>query len=286
MILLLLIVTGIVIGAVAIHEVGRWKKPEIREQEHVSKDPLVPVVSALKKVDGLLPEKLTYRLWEAGSGQVPLVAEIWEQLSSGVQVQLIDLWYDAGYLEELVNALGSRDEQVRVNAAGALIKIKDKKMIPLLIRALTEPEKYLPARVAEVLIAIGKDAVEPLIRELPQMDDHIKCLALEILGEIADERAVEPIINELTGANIQVRQSAAVALGVIGHSNAVESLIILAKDSDQGVRMRAVKALGQIGSTRAIPVLKEALKDEARWVCTNAREALDRITLSRESREA
>lgn len=267
------------------------------------------LTSTLKSTYGPLPEKLVEVMRFTGIGHVPYVMEIWSQLSSEVKEQVVKFWENEGYAEQYLNTLedldeagkenvikflrimdsesailafmdsmGNKNEGTRMAATEVLRNLKDVRVIQPLINALNEPHKYLPARVAEVLISLGKDAVEPLINALFDLPEQVKGMVIEILEEIGDERATRALIKELTHESAEIRMKAASALGEIGNSEATESLLLLMKDSEWGVRAKAARSLGKIGSERAIPALREAINDEAWWVRTHAQEALENLT--------
>ncbi len=115
-------------------------------------------------------------------------------------------------------------------------------------------------------------------------------LAIDILGEIADERAIETIrgylaahpesttakkaikkigdpqafeqyITDLKSGEEEVREIAASALGKIGDPRAIEHLAAALNDTHIFVRRNAVRALGKIDDPRAIDLLIDALKN-------------------------
>lgn len=235
-------------------------------------------VKALIRAEGKLPEKTRDRLKEEGAKGVPPVMEVWESLTPDVRNEITDIWETQGLIDEYINALASNKEGERIAAAGVLIKLKDKRVLPRLVKALEQPDKYLPARVAEVLTALEEDTAEHLSAVLSEMPEKTKSLCIDILQEIRDERTSEALIRELANGSAEIRKKAAAALGEVGSTRAVDSLILLMKDTDGGVRSWAAKALGQIGIPSAIPVLKQAESDEDWCVRVNAKEALKRLS--------
>jgi hypothetical protein len=244
-----------------------------------SGSPITPedAVHRLKKCKEILPVECTETLHSAGATHIRLVMDVWHQLAPGIREQLIDFWENEGYIQYWINALGSKSESEQVTAVDFLIKIKDKRTITPLINALSNPDKYVPARVGEVLMSFGEEAVEQMISCLPDLPEETKCMIISILGEIGNEKSLPALVKESAGPYAEVRTGVAAALGEIGNPGADDCLILLLKDPEWKVRANAAKALGKVGSSKAIPALKEVLDDEAWWVQTNAREALGRL---------
>ena len=80
------------------------------------------------------------------------------------RLALIDIGKDAVPL--LIDALVSKREQLRWEAAKALVKIADPAAIPALVKALQDEVFDIRWLAAEALIAIGKESIEPLMQEV------------------------------------------------------------------------------------------------------------------------
>lgn len=176
---------------------------------------------------------------------------------------------------ELLKALGDEDDEVRMNAAEALVNI-DALAVEPLIKALGDEDWYIRGNAATALGLIGDArAVEPLIKALGEKDWDVRKKAAAALGKIGDSRAVEPLINALGDNGEEVRLNAAEALGKIGEP-AVEPLINTLKNIDLYFRYCAAEALGKIGEPAVEPLIN-TLKDKNKGVRMSAAEALDRI---------
>lgn len=234
----------------------------------------------LKSAPDKLPEKLMMHLKDEGVNLIPFIAPIWPELSREKREILWSLWDTQGHIDFFIKGLGAKMEEKRVEAARVLMEIKNEKMIAPLLDALESPDQYVPARVAEVLLAYGPDAVAPMVHRLPGLADEAKCLVISILEELGDPRAVPSLLQELSHPAPPVRMKAVDALGEIKDRETVDSLVEMMEDGDWGVRSRAAKALGKMKDSRGIPALEKAAQDEAWWVRTNAREALKEISRS------
>jgi len=168
----------------------------------------------------------------------------------------------------------------------------------------------LAMQPVEILAALGKPAVGPLIDELARADPLVRRQAVQALGEIKDPRAVKPLIGLLNDRDAlirrhaiealgkikdvravsplatrlsdkreesHVRTAAAEALGTLRDPAALESLIAALKVSDWALRSRAAEALGKIGDVRALDPLVDALRDQDPVVRGYAVEALGEL---------
>ena len=110
------------------------------------------------------------------------------------------------------------------------------------------------------LIALGKDAVEPLIQVVSgvyPLPDLTKVEALELDGV--------PLACIGTNAAVNAdaaKERAAYILGDIGDARAVDSLIAAhARESERHAKLAIARALGKIGNAQAVDSLIAALEN-------------------------
>lgn len=163
----------------------------------------------------------------------------------------------------------------RINAAYGLKKLRDPGGIPALINVLHEPNESLGIVASSALVAIGSEAVEPLISALSNSNRHFRFFAIGALSELQDNRAVEPLISLLQDP--QAGGGAAIALGELGDPKAVAALINAIHTHEPGQCRPFVVALGEIGDPRAIQPLLECLPNFPDWVRLSVAEALAAI---------
>ncbi len=182
-------------------------------------------------------------------------------------------------LLSIVRDVNNEDEDVRSSALRALGRIQDARAIPFLIEALGFPETWLPPRIAEILVLIGNEAIEPLTRELNNcQSESRRAWAAEILGTLQAKSAVDALMDSLLDASPEVRAKAAGALGKIKEDRAIIKLgELLVSEPVSFVRTRVSQALGAIGSPKVIRFLVDILKDPEWWVRIRAVEALEQI---------
>ncbi|MDP3296779.1 MAG: HEAT repeat domain-containing protein [Thermodesulfovibrionia bacterium] len=182
-------------------------------------------------------------------------------------------------LFKIIRNVKDEDEGVRNAALRALGRIRDKRAVPFLIEALGYPETWLPPRVGEILVSIGEEAIEPLIKELKNYQSETRRQwAAEILGWLEAKSATMHLIDALFDISPEVRAKSVGALGKIRDNRAVSKLTeLLISDPVPFVRVRVAKALGEIGHPSVIDYLINVLKDPEWWVRVRAVEALEQM---------
>jgi len=185
-----------------------------------------------------------------------------------------------------IQALRDDDADVRLTAARGLGKMIDEirltgqdrdkfqSLIQALVSLLDEPERWPLRRLAEILVGVGSDAIEPLLAEFKSPASEVRALVADIFGGIKDPKVTDTLIAALSDPETDVRARAASALGALGSAKAAKPLIEALKDEAWPVRARAAKSLGKIGDQTAIWPLAELLKDRQWWVRRNAGYAL------------
>jgi len=185
---------------------------------------------------------------------------------------------DPTVLLDFVELLTSREEAVQMAAVRLLIALNEPQSLTYLASALLQPHRYVPARVAEVLVAMGEPAAWLLCYLLPEIPGESRPLVLSVLGQMQPGYPLEQVIACLYDANEQTRRAAAAALGDVKAVSALNELCALATDTDWSVRSAVAKALGQIGEPAALHTLKMLAEDTAWMVSINARDAMRRFT--------
>ncbi|MBN1285965.1 MAG: HEAT repeat domain-containing protein [Anaerolineae bacterium] len=160
-----------------------------------------------------------------------------------------------------LDELESPSPQLRVHAARALRRLKDKRAVPRLIEALGDSHPDVRFAVAEALGWLRDErAVSALADALRRDRSHaVRQTAAEALGQIGDVHAVPGLIRAMRDSDIGVRICAIQALGLRIRKQDVRAVPMLIEvslyDPDAEVRRVAVHALGKIGDIRAIPTL-------------------------------
>jgi HEAT repeat protein len=276
-------------------------------------------------------------LWSLVGTAVTIVASLLAQPSGHADgtavfpVVLLASYSSAADVNDLTAALRDADPSRRVIAACELERLGSaaRAAIPALIERLSDNSPVEPnvcgkdrhfwskditqstspgEEAAAALVAIGSDALSPLIAasRAPQwvarrnavwaigsLDDGrgiaaatsaltdreppVRRVAAWALGALDANDALPALISALTDQDGEVRAQVVWALGAIGDARAVDGLIGALKDTVERVRAQAAWALGSIGDHRAIPALSATLKDSAPMVRKQAAWALGSI---------
>lgn len=226
-----------------------------------------------------------------------VLKEAYPSLESYLQKQLLILLEDIGYMERLYDKLnkgshteilfslellgilkphkalddifkrlGDNREFIRFEAAHTLILYKNKKVVKLTVKELEEDSKYLPARLAQILVGYGSIAALELINNIdnPKLSNG---LIIEIIGLLEFEKAndltndlIHYKINEemlkfLNSSNVDIRVAALKYLAGkkdISLENVFEKAI--AGSTDQ-IRQQMFKVLKNLRTKEAMEIL-------------------------------
>jgi len=151
--------------------------------------------------------------------------------------------------EQILQDLQDPAWQKRQNAAEKLGQIKDERVVPSLIRVLSD------------------DA-----------DWWVRSTAAEALGRLQDAQVIEHLSTALNDESEQVRRAATEALGSLGDVSVIPQLAhVLQKDADKWVRWAAAESLGKFAETEIIQPLITALADKDEQVGQAAAKALAQL---------
>ena len=119
---------------------------------------------------------------------------------------------------------------------------KIEKLKPMAVKLLTKKLSSDPTTddlaIKNILIQIGENAIEPLIKDLESKNGDLRCHAADALRDIADKRAIKPLIKALEDSEDYYLRP--------------------------GIHIKCAEALGLLGDERAVPSLINALDDEYR----------------------
>ncbi|PLX99304.1 MAG: hypothetical protein C0623_09520 [Desulfuromonas sp.] len=224
-------------------------------------------------------------------------------------LHLVDRKNANSYLAQLYTAFTDSSWRVRKEATEIFLLIpRVEEHIEEIIRFLySEDNAGLRNTAVEILIRLGRFSVPPLIREIKSEDQDVRKFALDILGEIPDDRSIPAMIEALKDDDSNVRAAAAENLGKLGASEAVTPLLeamekpdllfrftilealgqidasvpvdrLLDYSDDKLLRKALLDCLGRVGDAAAIPFLVQSLSDEMKNVREAAVMALGQIS--------
>jgi HEAT repeat protein len=180
---------------------------------------------------------------------------------------------DPATINSLIVGLGSKDGSVRIKARQSLVGIGDPAVVPL-VKALSDPNELVRWETAKALdeinVAWGSHAdsatVSALVTDLGSKDGLVRVRARNSLVAIG-EQAVGPLVKALASKKQWIRWEAAKALGQISDPTAVEALVKALEDEVFDVRWLAAEGLINLGRG-ALPPLLHALaeRSDSEWL--------------------
>lgn len=163
---------------------------------------------------------------------------------------------------------------------------REKKYLPLLMKALRDGDSSVEEKAVDSIRAIGDpSAVPALLDMLKHTISEPRKMAIITISEIATpEQAsavVTGLIPYLKDESHYVREVTTSTLAAYRDRRLIDPFIACLKDSYDWVRSRAAKTLGEWGDPKAVPALIEALRDDQPWMVMVAATALGKIGDSR-----
>jgi len=159
--------------------------------------------------------------------------------------------------EQLV-AAAARNDADRPAAAMVLSWLGRDALDPLM--ALVG-EESLQASIDEGIIAIGADAVSPLIERLDSSSRSARIAAARLLGRIGDRRATRALLNAINDSEADAAAAAAAALGSLGDPAALDGLIGVLGHPNAIVRRATIAAINSIGATGTAARIRSVVGD-------------------------
>lgn len=145
----------------------------------------------------------------------------------------------------------------------------------LLIQNLITPHAE---KASQVLVALDRDAVDPLATAVKTGSDRIREAAIHVLGQIEDGR-IEPILVAVLAdaeSSMAVKTAALSALGdIVDKPHLIPTVAQLLKDDNHRVKKDAAYKLGRSQNQLAIVPLMAALDDWA--IRLQAKDALAQL---------
>jgi len=197
-----------------------------------------------------------------------------DEYTIGTLVQAWACFPSDTVLMSYVEQLASTDEESRMYAVRLLSAMQEPKVLPHLVMTLARPDRFTPARTAEVFVSMPERSAKLLAYILPEINDNQKELVLSIIAQTKASYAAENVVKCLSHRNVAIRKAAVLALGSSGRTTVVPDLMVAALDKKWEVRAAAAQALGMIGDSRSLPTLYSLSNDTEGWVAAAAKEAL------------
>lgn len=182
-------------------------------------------------------------------------------------------------VQALLNDLDSLDHETRARAHTQLVALGTEAVEPL-IAAMRRGEGRKCWLSVQALAEIRDERVIPaLIQMLNANHVILRQTVAEALGKLGDLRAVPPLIEVLDVGPVTVQLWAATSLGLLKDRRAVDPLIaVLQSTLSSTMRHTVIRALENIGDPRAVPAIVPFQDDEDPHVRSRSEKALKKLT--------
>lgn len=162
------------------------------------------------------------------------------------------------------------DPEKSAHAAGMLSRLKDPSTVPNIIEALKSKNKDVRWFAAGTLGDIGDKRAAPHLEKmlLNDPEEGPRWAAAAALVEIPDKSSVPALIQRINDDYMYVRESCIRALGRIRDTAAIPHIITALKDKELSVKQAAIRALANFDDPRVVPALLGTLTDKEesiRW---------------------
>jgi HEAT repeat protein len=176
----------------------------------------------------------------------------------------------------LIAELNSGSE-IRAETAALELAENGSKSLPVIRELLQNPDPEIRWWVTRSLAGIHDSRVVPLLQKaLGDPDIGVRQCAALVLRYQPDKGAISNLIETLKDQDRLLSRLSADALIAIGKA-AVPSLIEIAQSDYQSAQVEAIRALGEIGDTRAVPILFTALDEDSALIVYWAEEGLNKM---------
>ena len=165
----------------------------------------------------------------------------------------------------------SESPMMRKSAAYGLGRLRDRRALIPLIRALQDTSPHVRTRAAEALGTLGdEEAIQHLLEIHGDQNPFVRRATIEALGRLSTEshdqalekRILSLLVERLQDRDRGVRTLAAKAIGELGRPAGVEPLLEVYPKGDRLLQFSILKSLGKIEEEKSIAFLIERLKEE------------------------
>lgn len=182
---------------------------------------------------------------------------------------------------DFVALLGTRQwssVEVRDAILNALLSLKSKEAVPLLLTFLDDPREMVRIKAVDGLGDLkAREAVRPINNLLKERNAGVRLRAVLALRKIGGNEAFDSVVAALSDENKQVREGA--LRGVMEMKEHVSEPLLrdLLKNKDGQVRIAAIKIAGAKRSPEAVGIVRSSLRDQDEKVRAEALMTLARI---------
>lgn len=177
-----------------------------------------------------------------------LKAADWD--AGNISPEVSEMMRSVDIMSMLMQQTGSRDEDIRVDAAWIMDKIHQTYADERFLKS--QVDAYVDQRTARRAELLRTTDIQGVIAQLYDADSSTRHLATERLGDLGDPVAVPYLIEALKDESRGLYQKAALALYEIAQDHDIPELFPYLTSDDVGLRVAAAYALGSKGGKNAV----------------------------------
>lgn len=179
-------------------------------------------------------------------------------------------------LPQLQSRLDDDNDDVRIEAAQALIDIGGVELIAPTLLKLKTMSLWMQVRLSRSLLTYGEHAVLPLVEASRSDYPVVQGFCVENLGILGDVKAVPTLMEYIDNVIPDVKHKSLVALGKIGDDRSIPIIKKYLESENEQLRIDAAKAAGNLSSPEMAYDLHWMLVKDTMEVKFAAAEALAR----------
>jgi len=148
----------------------------------------------------------------------------------------------------LERCLDDENDDVRIEAAQAMLDIGGVHALSPILMRLKEMSPWMQVRLSKSIFGFGEHAVSHLVEAMRSPYPAIQGFCVEILGMLGDVKAVPTLLEYIEYSVPDVKHKSLIALGKIGDARSVPIIQKFLHSSDEQLRIDASKAAGNLSS--------------------------------------
>jgi len=169
-----------------------------------------------------------------------------------VKIEILKTINQLGAREDMFDffkkALDENNEEVREQAAQAIISTGDPSTVSLLVKLLSEEKRNIRYISVKGLGQINHpDTITPLLNNINSQDNKLRLTVIKALSKKCDASVTSALIELLKDNSTEIQIAAVQALKKIGDKSAISNLKSLRNTSDEKLREEIEKTLQELG---------------------------------------
>jgi hypothetical protein len=179
-------------------------------------------------------------------------------------------------LPHLEQCLDDENDDVRIEAAQAMLDIAGVDILAPILMRLHEMSLWMRVRLSKSILIFGEHAVLPLIAAVRSEYPVIQGFCAEMLGILGDVKAVPTLLEYIDYTVPEVKHKSLIALGRIGDDRSIPVIKKFLESENEQLRIDAARAAGNLSSPSLAFYLHWMLVKDVMAVKLAAGEALSR----------